>query len=95
LRYADGFLGTSDSEEFKAAILEDREDVWTVSYAKRSLGIKRMARSESTMYIFKVSECILKAVWNNLRFELLYATNDNDERYSIQTHPALLRNLWV
>jgi len=34
-------------------------------------------------------------VWNNLRFELLYATNDNDERYSIQTHPTLLRNLWV
>lgn len=54
-----------------------------------------MARSQSDMYIFRVSDCILRAVWNNLRFELLYATNDNDERYSIQTHPSLLRNLWV
>lgn len=47
------------------------------------------------MYIFNISEPILKSVWNNLRFELIYATNDNDERYSIQTHPTLLRNLWV
>jgi hypothetical protein len=54
-----------------------------------------MARSETNMYIFIVSEPILKSVWNNLRFELVYATNDNDERYSIQTHPTLLRNLWV
>jgi hypothetical protein len=30
------------------------------------------------MYIFTVSEPILKSVWNNLRFELVYATNDND-----------------
>jgi len=25
--------------------------------------------------------------------ELLYFTNDNEERYSIQAHPTLLRNL--
>jgi hypothetical protein len=54
-----------------------------------------MVRSETSMHIFKVNEIILKSVWNNLRFELIYATNDNDERYSIQTHPTLLRNLWV
>jgi hypothetical protein len=54
-----------------------------------------LAKSETDLYIFKADETILKSVWNNLRFELLYATNDNDERYSIQTHPTLLRNLWV
>ena len=26
---------------------------------------------------------------------MLYVTNDDDERYSIQTHPMLLRNLLV
>jgi hypothetical protein len=27
--------------------------------------------------------------------ELLYFTNDDDERYSIQAHPFLLRNMTV
>ena len=47
------------------------------------------------MYVFEVDATILKSIWNNLRFELLYAANDNDERYSIQTHPYLLRNLFI
>jgi len=47
------------------------------------------------MFVFKVDETILKSVWNNLRLELIYATNNDDERYSIQTHPNLMRNLWV
>lgn len=37
-----------------------------------------MARTETNMHIFKVNDVILKSVWNNLRFELVYATNDND-----------------
>ncbi|TPX32959.1 hypothetical protein SeLEV6574_g08423 [Synchytrium endobioticum] len=31
--------------------------------------------------------------WANLSFELLYLTNDDDERYSIQAHEALFRNI--
>lgn len=31
----------------------------------------------------------------NLSRELLYATNDDEERYSIQAHPFMLRNLTV
>lgn len=69
--------------------------MWTLTYAKRTLAIKRLAHTESSMYVFRVDETILRSVWNNLRFELIYAANDNDERYSIQTHPNLLRNLWV
>ena len=42
-----------------------------------------------------MDEFVVKSVWNNLRFELLYVTNDDDERYSIQTHPRLLRNVVV
>jgi hypothetical protein len=45
--------------------------------------------------MFSFENHAVQAVWNNLRFELLFATNDNDERYSIQTHPYLLRNLLV
>ena len=62
---------------------------------KRELVVKRLAKSETAMYLFSVDSTIVRSVWNNLRFELLYAANDDDERYSIQTHPDLLRNLWI
>ena len=35
------------------------------------------------------------AVWTDLAWELLYLTNDDEERYSIQAHPTLLRNLTI
>uniref|UniRef100_A0AAY4A9V4 Pecanex-like protein n=1 Tax=Denticeps clupeoides TaxID=299321 RepID=A0AAY4A9V4_9TELE len=37
----------------------------------------------------------VRGQWANLSWELLYATNDDEERYSIQAHPVLLRNLTV
>ncbi|KAH9275277.1 hypothetical protein BASA83_002512 [Batrachochytrium salamandrivorans] len=37
----------------------------------------------------------VRGIWSNLVFELLYLTNDDDERYSIQAHELLLRNLTV
>ncbi|XP_050739009.1 pecanex-like protein 4 [Eriocheir sinensis] len=37
----------------------------------------------------------VRALWASLVAELLYLTNDDDERYSIQAHPGLLRNLTI
>ena len=37
----------------------------------------------------------VRGQWANLSWELLYATNDDEERYSIQAHPVMLRNLTV
>ena len=33
--------------------------------------------------------------WASLALELIYFTNDDEERYSIQAHPTLLRNLTI
>ncbi len=38
---------------------------------------------------------IIKSIWSGLNLELLYMTNDDDERYSIQAHPYMLRNLTI
>ena len=38
---------------------------------------------------------MVKGIQNNLQVELFYATNDDEERYSIQTHKTLLRNLAI
>jgi hypothetical protein len=65
-----------------------------VSY-KDGLRISRYAERVVDLYLFELSDVVAKSVWNNLRFELYYATNDDDERYSIQTHPHLLRNILI
>ncbi len=38
---------------------------------------------------------VVKSIWSSTNLELLYMTNDDDERYSIQAHPYILRNLTI
>jgi hypothetical protein len=45
------------------------------------------------MYEFR-SE-VVRGIWANLNFELLYLTNANDERFSIQAEKDILRNILV
>ncbi|KAJ3115309.1 Pecanex-like protein 4 [Phlyctochytrium bullatum] len=37
----------------------------------------------------------LRSIWANLAYELLYLTNDDDERFSIQASTRLLRNISI
>lgn len=46
-------------------------------------------------YIFEFNKDVINGIWGNLLFELYYATNDDDERYSIQTHKLFLRNIII
>lgn len=47
------------------------------------------------VYIGRLNSEAVKGQWANLSLELLYFTNDDEERYSIQAHPTILRNLTV
>ena len=38
---------------------------------------------------------VVRGIWANLNLELLYYTNANDERFSIQAEKDILRNLIV
>lgn len=50
---------------------------------------------ELLVQVGKLNNEAIRGQWANLSWELLYATNDDEERYSIQAHPVLLRNLTV
>ena len=50
---------------------------------------------EELVHIGQLNSEGVRAVWNDLGLELLYLTNDDDERYSIQAHTWLLRNLTI
>ena len=43
--------------------------------------------------LFKVNGECVHSLWAALSLELFYMTNDDDERYSIQALPGVLRNI--
>jgi hypothetical protein len=45
--------------------------------------------------MFEMNEDIVRGIQANLQFELYFVTNDDDERYSIQTHQQFLRNFII
>lgn len=54
-----------------------------------------MTKQELTLYIGTLNSEAIRGQWASLAMELLYLTNDDEERYSIQAHPVLLRNLTI
>ena len=57
--------------------------------------IRLLSKQESTLKLASVNPESIHGIWANLAFELLYLTNDDDERYSIQAHELILRNLMI
>jgi hypothetical protein len=51
-------------------------------------------RSEAAT-LSSLSPAVASGVWSQLVMEMLFVTNDDDERYSIQSNEALLRNIMV
>ncbi len=47
------------------------------------------------MSLARLNPEVVRSLWASLNFELLYLTNDDDERYSIQADERLLRNITV
>ena len=50
---------------------------------------------EMVMNMGQLNPEALHGIWADLSFELFYLTNDDEERYSIQAHPTVLRNLTI
>ena len=48
---------------------------------------------DEVLYTGLLNQSLVEGIWSNLSFELQYLTNDDEERYSIQAQPRLLRNL--
>ncbi|KAI8900894.1 hypothetical protein BC833DRAFT_580090 [Globomyces pollinis-pini] len=52
-------------------------------------------KPNSVINIGSLNSEAVQGIWANLSYELLFLTNDDDERFSIQAHPLLLRNLTI
>ena len=57
--------------------------------------LKYGSSKESKFSLFQFRREVVRGIWANLNMELLYYTNANDERFSIQAEKDILRNLLV
>ncbi len=56
----------------------------------------RYGTAEETKFsVFEFRSEVVRGIWANLNVELLYLTNANDERFSIQAEKDILRNILV
>ncbi|XP_061085578.1 pecanex-like protein 4 isoform X2 [Conger conger] len=93
----DWYIGLVSERGWQEAVLQEKpylfslgHDLTMGTYTGRMLTLQEML-----VQVGRLNREGVRGQWANLSWELLYATNDDEERYSIQAHPVLLRNLTV
>ncbi|XP_071413410.1 pecanex-like protein 4 isoform X1 [Pithys albifrons albifrons] len=91
------YIGLVSDLEWQQAVLQEKPYLFSLGHDP-SMGIytgRVLTLQELLVQVGKLNAEAVRGQWANLSWELLYATNDDEERYSIQAHPVLLRNLTV
>ncbi|XP_020842141.1 pecanex-like protein 4 isoform X1 [Phascolarctos cinereus] len=93
----DWYIGLVSDEEWQEAVIQEKPYLFSLGHDP-SMGVytgRVLTLQELLVQVGKLNAEAVRGQWANLSWELLYATNDDEERYSIQAHPVLLRNLTV
>ncbi|KAM5241613.1 pecanex-like protein 4 isoform 2-T5 [Hipposideros larvatus] len=94
---SDWYIGLVSDKKWKEAILQEKPCLFSLGYDPY-MGVytgRVLTLQELLIHVGKLNTEAVRGQWANLSWELLYATNDDEERYSIQADPLLLRNLTV
>ncbi|XP_076978588.1 pecanex-like protein 4 isoform X2 [Tamandua tetradactyla] len=94
---SDWYIGLVSDEKWKEAVLQEKPYLFSLGYDS-NMGVytgRVLTLQELLIQVGKLNAEAVRGQWANLSWELLYATNDDEERYSIQAQPLLLRNLTV
>uniref|UniRef100_A0A1A8HNC6 Pecanex-like protein n=1 Tax=Nothobranchius korthausae TaxID=1143690 RepID=A0A1A8HNC6_9TELE len=93
----DWYIGLVTEKGWHDGVLQEKpflfslgHDLTMGTYTGRVLSLQ-----EQLIQVGRLNGEGVRGQWANLSWELLYATNDDEERYSIQAHPFMLRNLTV
>ena len=99
------YLGLEDTIEWAKAIRIGVPSLFTITSSDLVTNNSSNGRQLYRSHLLNLRECnvnigrlngeVARSVWASLSWELLYLTNDDDERYSIQAEERLLRNLTV
>lgn len=92
------FIGVEGSLDWNRCVHAEVPYMFSMAYDESANAYTSHLLSlilDEPVYVGTLSGCTVDAIWSTLSLELLYMTNDDDERYSIQAHPWLLRNLAI
>ncbi|XP_070606683.1 pecanex-like protein 4 isoform X3 [Erythrolamprus reginae] len=93
----DWYIGLVSEKEWPQAVLQETPYLFSLGHDP-NMGVytgRILTLQEFLVQVGKLNDEAVRGQWGNLSWELLYATNDDEERYSIQAHPVLLRNLTI
>ncbi|XP_048831006.1 pecanex-like protein 4 isoform X1 [Brienomyrus brachyistius] len=93
----DWYIGLASEHGWRDAVLQEKPFLFSLGY-DITMGTytgRVLTLQEVLVQLGHLNGEGVRGQWANLSWELLYATNDDEERYSIQAHPMLLRNLTV
>ncbi|XP_061824841.2 pecanex-like protein 4 isoform X1 [Nerophis lumbriciformis] len=93
----DWYIGLVSEKGWHDSVLQEKPFLFSLGH-DLSMGTytgRVLSLQEQLVQVGRLNGEGVRGQWANLSWELLYATNDDEERYSIQAHPFILRNLTV
>ncbi len=64
-------------------------------FSKKTISSRTLSLQKIKSPIVKLNSEVVKSIWSSTNLELLFMTNDDDERYSIQANHLTLRNITI
>ncbi|CAG2183734.1 unnamed protein product [Oppiella nova] len=91
------FIGDETSIEWKNSLILEKQSLFSIGRdgIKECFTSHLLTLQEIAVHLCGLNRAVIEAIWSSLSLELLYLTNDDDERFSIQANPVILRNLTV
>lgn len=91
------FLGVEGSLQWEAAMKRGWPNLMALRSGKgvSEVQVLRLRYSEDVCRVAELRPGVWSSLWASAGLELRYLANDDDERYSIQAHPTLFRNMAV
>ncbi|KAK6181580.1 hypothetical protein SNE40_009406 [Patella caerulea] len=91
------YIGLETEDDWRNGIVDNKHNLFSLGHnsIQGTYNSRVLSLQEVMVHIGRLNEEVVKGQWANLSMELLYLTNDDEERYSIQAHPTILRNLTV
>ena len=93
----DWFIGSDADPEWGVTAERGEKSLFSLEYSstERVYQGHQLTRTRIPCHVGKLGGEGVRAIWGQLGLELLYFTNDDEERYSIQANAALLRNITI
>jgi len=90
-------LGVEGSPSWQTAMEQRRPYLMGMRKVPSSAAyqVVRLCLHQDKVRVAELRSEVVQSIWASASLELRYFTNDDDERYSIQAHPTLLRNMIV